>query len=118
MTNKDFLTRWAAALQNRNPGVMTGLYAPNAVLLATLAAQPLVGQQAIFPYFAKLMETDGLAVRYDDLLPIAGPPMVSSALGIVAGLYTFMLPAPTPARFTFVFRADGRILHHHSSASP
>ena len=110
MTNKDFLSRWATALQTRDPDLMTGLYAPNAVLLATLEARPLVGQQAIFPYFAKLMETDGLAVRYDDVFPVTP--------GIVAGLYTFMLPDPTPARFTFVYREDGSILHHHSSASP
>ena len=113
-----FLDRWATALRNRNPGMITGMYASNAVLLPTLDARPLVGHKAIYTYFDQLMQTDGLGVEYNRVLPVCGPPLVEGAVGIIAGLYTFRLPEPTPARFTFVYRRGGSILHHHSSAAP
>ena len=105
------LDLWADALASRDPALITSLYAPKALLLATLGERPKVGHAQILPYFQNLMEKPGLACEFQRIwIP---------ADRVLAGLYEFRWTGDSlPARFTFVFGPTGRIQHHHSSVLP
>jgi len=104
------LQPWADAIEARDPHLITSLYTADALLLATLEAQPLVGRQAIYPYFVNLARKGGLHVIWE-----AGW-VVNKVT--YAGLYTFKWDGGSvAARYTFVLSGD-EIVHHHSSQMP
>jgi len=104
------LRSWTAALK-AGPEHVTQLYAPDALLLATLDPAPKVGRAAIRAYFDALMaDKPGMTC----VIQRAFYPRP----GVSAGLYLFRWRGgELPARFTIVSGPAG-IKHHHSSALP
>lgn len=118
------LAAWASAFNARDvPGILA-LYAPNALLLATAAAEPLRGPEAMRGYFQNLVIAQSGSVQFGMTLAVDGTdPAVAS------GLYAFSYtdpargPVTTPARFSFAVTHGGAgpiglIIQHHSSAIP
>ena len=104
------LKAWARALQSRNPRRITQLYAPDALLLATLDGDIKQGRAAIKQYFQNLVKKPGLRCIFQETFQISP--------NTWAGLYTFKWRGgELPARFTFVMGPEG-IQHHHSSSLP
>lgn len=114
---------WVNAIQTANcqGSVVSSLYAPNGVLLATFDDR-VVGRQAITKYFDGLTCNDNLRVQTDTFR--SGR---KGNLAWATGLYTFSFNdeagerVEVPARYTFVFNRtkDGwKIVNHHSSVRP
>ena len=118
------LDAWAAAFVARDvPGVLA-LYAPDALLLATAAAEPLRGPQAMRGYFDNLMVAQAGSVQFGPTLAVDG-----TDPAFASGLYAFTYTDPargrvvTSARFSFLVTHGGAgpvglIRQHHSSAVP
>ena len=108
--SNNLLNVWGDALASRDTDRILSLYAPGALLLATLEDRPLVGPEEIRPYFVNLFKKPGLRCTFQRAFRIRP--------GVLAGLYTFKWDGGAlPARFTFVFGPEG-IEHHHSSELP
>lgn len=113
---------WRIALSSGKVENIVNLYDKDAILLATLAAEPITTQQKRIEYFTGLMAKPKLKAtvneEYIRLLDL------NSAL--VSGIYTFSFTedgktVEIPARYTFVFEEeDGHwmIVEHHSSKIP
>ena len=118
------LEAWAAAFTARDVSGILALYAPDALLLATAAGEPLRGPEAMRGYFDKLVIAQAGTVQFASTLAVDGAdPAVAS------GLYSFSYTDPNrgrvtiPARFTYVVTRGGAgpvglIRQHHSSAIP
>jgi uncharacterized protein (TIGR02246 family) len=121
--------RWADTLASRNADNIAGLYAPDAVLLATfnnkvtaLPSGNFTTPGGILKYFQGLSKLSGLRVDYQT--------QVARSLGkdtvSMSGLYTFSYregrrTVRVPARYTFVWQkrdGDWKIIEHHSSVRP
>lgn len=115
---------WCAAIATRNPALVVGLYAEDAILVPTVSDDIRETQAARLTYFEKFLSNEGLACEVNSLQS-----RVSAKVGTVAmgGLYTFtyrekgllrMRQVTIPARFLFTFEEiDGEwlITSHHSS---
>ncbi len=120
-TARAALDEWFAALQARDAQRVTDLYAPDALLLATFASEPLTSPKEVLAYFERLVANEGLRAELDQIR-FYGDANVS----VASGLYTFRFiqdgkPISIPARFTLTFeRKGGRwlITSHHSSVQP
>jgi uncharacterized protein (TIGR02246 family) len=117
----DLFERWNDALKTGNAGKVVALYTSDAVLLPTLKNGPLVGHPAISEYF----EDDFLPKKPSGAINGKHNIRIGCNMAVDAGLYTFTfgkpdLP-PAEARYTYVYKYDGRrwlIVHHHSSVRP
>ena len=112
------LQRWVNTVNTGGAGPIAALYAPDAILLATFEAKPLVTPGDIRGYFSK---HPGLKVRIQsEKIGVLG------GGGVDTGLYTFTdAGTDKPARFSFVFRQrtpgttdQWLIISHHSSVVP
>ena len=116
-----YIQHWLNTVCQHNPNEIVDLYAPDGVLLGTVAENIKIGRGEIINYFDMFVqkrpcgEIDTIFVQ--DFGNIA----------IVDGTYTFELDNDNggrdsvPARFTFVLRKVGngwKIATHHSSAQP
>lgn len=114
--------RWNAALKTGNPDAVTRDYAPDAILIPTLANEPRIGSKAIRAYFVDFLKKQPQGVVNERSIRIG------CNFALDAGTYTFTLkggqPGSTtqvPARYTFLYEPRGGqwlIVHHHSSAMP
>jgi hypothetical protein len=116
------LDNWGNALASRKPEVIVPLYAPNAVLQATLNNTPITNQEERTKYFTSLMAREGLKVEFTETII-----NVINGVGIANGLYTFSFQengktVEVPARFTYVLQKGEKdnwlIIAHHSSMLP
>lgn len=112
------LDTWVANVNRGDLDATTGLYALDAVLLATFEAVPAATPAAIRTYFEMLGAKADLAVELDEA-------SITEHGQAISGLYTFSHgngPERTsaPSRFTFVVDPgqERPILHHHSSVLP
>lgn len=115
---------WREALSSNKPDNVVNLYAPDAVLLATLANKPITNHHDRMAYFTQLMKRPNLSVKVDEEF---GRVLSDNAVAL-SGLYTFSFqdqPSVTvkvPARYTFVFVKNQdntwQIVEHHSSKLP
>ena len=110
---------WNAALKTADPEKVTRDYAPDAILIPTVANEPRIGSKAIRAYFVDFLKRQpqgaitGRTIR------------IGCNFALDAGTYTFTLkgdqPGSTtqvPARYTFLYEPRGGhwlIAHHHSS---
>ncbi|MFM8932135.1 MAG: SgcJ/EcaC family oxidoreductase, partial [Gemmataceae bacterium] len=117
----ELFNRWSEAVQSGDPDRVTALYAPNAILLPTIANDPRRTPEAIRDYFVEFLELKPVP-RLDEYSIRA-----SETLAGNSGLYTFAVtPAGQPfrviaARFTFNYEkinGEWLIIQHHSSALP
>lgn len=113
---------WRSALSSGKAQTIVALYADDAVLLATLAQQPILTQADRTAYFSTLMAKPKLAVKLDE----EHVRLLDDNSAVVSGLYTFSYndqgqSVKIPARYTFVFEDMGgqwKIVEHHSSKIP
>lgn len=115
---RQVLDTWVERLNRGDIDAVVAMYADDAVLLPTFAAETADTAASIRAYFEGLGRLDHLAVRVDDAS------VREHGMGIT-GLYTFAhrkagAPVTLPSRFTFVVAPDRErpILHHHSSRVP
>jgi uncharacterized protein (TIGR02246 family) len=116
--------QWTHAMETAqgNPKPVVSLYAPKAVLLATLAPRPLTTTQALNDYFTKLTAHKNLKVETKQIITQIFP-----GIAINSGVYVFSFldknnkPVSLEARFSFVYQhSHGQwlIVNHHSSLTP
>jgi len=100
-----------------NLAPLLGLYAPDAVLLATYEAQPLIGHDQIAAYLNDFIgQKPGLCGSIDCLINQSLNPGVLCQS--ISGIYSFRWRGGSAtARYTFVFTGAG-IMTHHSSETP
>lgn len=113
---------WLAAVCRRNPSAVAALYAPDGVLVGTVAQRIKQGRSEIKTYFDHFLRKDGICGRFTSDLVQTYP-----GWAIHSGTYAFAWreagrAVAVPARFTFVWRlvpGEGwKIATHHSSALP
>lgn len=112
----------AVSTANGNPNAVLKLYAPHAVLLATIEPKPLTNHGELRKYFIKFTSLKDLHGKTDELITQVYP-----GFAVNSGLYTFTFKNAAgkkqvvPARFNFVYEKEhGKwlIVSHHSSALP
>ena len=122
-TARRMLATWLNAVCKGTPEEVVNLYAPDGILIGTVAESIKRGRPAIKTYFDMFMAKDKLCGEVDTL----EVQMVNKHVGIASGTYTFKWeenakPVEVNARFSYVFivRPSGKIeiLNHHSSAQP
>lgn len=116
------IQNWLDTVCKHNPTDIVSLYAPDGVLLGTVAESMKVGQDEIINYFKMFVEKEPCGEITSMNVQNFG-----SDYAIADGTYTFRLTDDqgevdiVPARFTFVVRKIGgawKIASHHSSAQP
>lgn len=116
--------QWVRAMETAkgNPAPVVSLYAPKAVLLATLSPLPLTSPEELERYFEKLTANKNLKIETKQMLLQFFPD-----IAIVSGIYVFNFtdknnkPVSLEARFSFVYHeSQGKwlIVNHHSSLIP
>ena len=109
--------RWNDSLKTLDPAKVTANYAPDAVLLPTVANQPHATPAEINGYFVKFLKNQPQSVIDKRFIKIG------CNLAQDVGTYTFTLKdgSKVSGRYTFVYEfSDGKwlIASHHSSAMP
>ncbi len=119
-TVEGLLQDWADALLTRDPAQVTALYAPDAVLVPTIADWPRKTPADIADYFEEFL-AGGPVCRV-----VEGTIRPMGEVAVHSGVYRFRMTAlegrpVIDARFTFVYQRIHRvwkIVAHHSSAMP
>ena len=109
--------RWNASLKTLDADRVAANYAPNGVLLATVANEPLTTPAEIRAYFVKFLKIEPQGTINKRFVTVG----CNTAQDV--GTYTFAFKdgSTVSARYTYVYAfADGqwKIVHHHSSAMP
>ena len=129
-TTKQFIQKWIDTVCQHNPQAIVDLYAPDGVLLGTVADNMKVGRQQIIEYFNMFVQKKPCGQLTQINVQNFGP-----NYAIADGTYTFELTNEdgkvdsVPARFTFVLRkvvggpntpnrGGWVIASHHSSKQP
>jgi uncharacterized protein (TIGR02246 family) len=119
---KLLFTAWTEALSTGNAEAIAGLYAKDAVLISSLADDPITTPEQRLAYFESIMKLPKLSVRVNEQYLR----LLHDNAAVISGLYTFEYenngkPFYLPARFTFVFEVDNDrwvIVDQHSSQMP
>lgn len=117
----DLLDKWVQAFNANDPGAVTALYTPDAILLGTSSPVISQGTEQIFDYFARL-KSSGNQVRISERHMM----VLDDTAVVGTGFYEYELIQNgraflAPARFTMVMvKRDGKwlIAHEHSSQRP
>lgn len=113
--------RWNDALGTRDPATVANQYAPDAVLLPTVAGHIHDTRQEITEYFTEFLKLAPRGTFLEHEVRVLDPDAA-----VLSGLYDFAItrngvPETVHARATFVFeRRSGTwsIVEHHSSKVP
>jgi hypothetical protein len=108
---------WTEAISERNPSVMVGFYANDALLLATFESL-LVGKEAIYEYFVEFLDKENLQCEI-----LENYTQKFEHVDICSGLYAFTFVEDGEeqrviARYTYAVNNKGQITTHHSSVNP
>lgn len=114
--------QWRKALSGGQPQAIVDLYDKDALLLATLAAKPIVNQKERVAYFTRLAANPKLAATVNE----EHVRLLDEDDAVVSGLYTFSFEQEgktlqISARFSFIYKKmNGKwmIVEHHSSRVP
>lgn len=114
--------RWNQSLATLDPAAVARNYAPNAVLLATVANEPKTSPEAIQAYFVEFLKLKPQGQIDQRTIKLG----CNTAFDV--GTHTFNLtgedgkPQTVQARYTYIYERqdDGKwlIIHHHSSKMP
>ena len=116
------LTRfWLQTVCSRDPLAVANLYAPDGILVGTVAQRIKQTPAEIKTYFDTFLAKKGICGNITSTLTQEYP-----GLAIDTGTYTFSWTengevVQVPARYTFVWRKTAKgwkIVNHHSSALP
>ncbi len=113
---------WVDTLQSGDADAVTKLYAKDAVLLSTIADDPMTTPGERLAYFKAIMQLPKLSVHVNEQFLR----VMHSNSAVVSGLYTFEYEYDgkmfyVPARFTFVYEISNDqwlIVDQHSSQMP
>ena len=110
------LNTWIETMQTLNPDAVSALYTEDAQFWGTLAPELSTTPQSRLAYFQSFLnDKDGLSITLND--DTTTHSFVDT--GLVSGSYVFSFGGTSiPARYSFTFNAEGKILHHHSSLIP
>ena len=112
---------WINTLGNFNPEAVVNLYAPDGILLGTIADNIKVGRDEILTYFNMFVRKQPIGMINTMYIQDFGSSKVAD------GIYTFTLTdslgkkTEVIARYTFVFTQymdEWKIASHHSSKQP
>jgi uncharacterized protein (TIGR02246 family) len=121
-TIRGVIQNWVDTVCRHNPDDIVSLYAPDGVLLGTVAKTMKVGQNSIIGYFNMFVGKKPCGYITDINVQNFG-----SDYAVADGTYTFELTNEdgeidiVPARYTFVLRrinGEWKIATHHSSVNP
>jgi uncharacterized protein (TIGR02246 family) len=113
---------WVTLLETGNAEAIVRLYAKDAVLLSTIADEPMTTPEERLAYFKIISQLPELTVHVNEMYVR----MLHNNAAVVSGLYTFQYKnngkmAYVPARFSFVYEIDNDqwlIVDQHSSQMP
>jgi uncharacterized protein (TIGR02246 family) len=113
---------WADSLKSGDADAITKLYARDAILLSTIADDPMTTPEERLAYFKAIMQLPKLSVHVNEQYLR----VMHSNSAVVSGLYTFEYEYDSkmfyvPARFTFVYEINNDqwlIVDQHSSQMP
>ena len=112
---------WINTLGTFNPEAVVNLYAPDGILLGTIAENIKVGRDEILTYFNMFVQKKPVGMINTMYIQDGGSCKVAD------GIYTFTLTdslgkkTEVIARYTFVFKQymdEWKIASHHSSKQP
>ena len=112
---------WVNTLGTFNPEAVVNLYAPDGILLGTIAENIKVGRDEILTYFNMFVQKQPVGMINTMYIQDGGSCKVAD------GIYTFTLTdslgkkTEVIARYTFVFKQsmdEWKIASHHSSKQP
>lgn len=112
---------WVNTLGTFNPDAVVNLYAPDGILLGTIAENIKVGRDEILTYFNMFVQKKPVGMINTMYIQDGGSCKVAD------GIYTFTLTdslgkkTEVIARYTFVFKQymdEWKIASHHSSKQP
>ena len=112
---------WVNTLGTFNPEAVVNLYAPDGILLGTIAENIKVGRDEILTYFNMFVRKQPIGMINTMYIQDGGSCKVAD------GIYTFTLTdslgkkTEVIARYTFVFKQymdQWKIASHHSSKQP
>ena len=112
---------WVNTLGTFNPEAVVNLYAPDGILLGTIAENIKVGRDEILTYFNMFVRKQPIGMINTMYIQDFGSSKVAD------GIYTFTLTdslgkkTEVIARYTFVFTQymdEWKIASHHSSKQP
>lgn len=114
--------QWRSALSSGKAENVVKLYDEDAVLLATLANEPITDQKARTAYFTNLTAKPKLSATVNKEFV----KLLDDNSAIISGVYTFSFEdagktVQIPARYSFVYEKEhGKwmIVQHHSSKMP
>jgi uncharacterized protein (TIGR02246 family) len=109
--------QWNQALQTRVPKNVVALYENNAILLPTISNAVCQTHEKIEDYFSNFLLLEPIGKIEESNVHIFDQVAINS------GIYTFSFKRNIPirARFTFIYRWNGKrwlIMTHHSSQMP
>jgi hypothetical protein len=109
---------WQVAVSSGHPEQVVDLYDKDAILVPTLAPNPVSTQEGRFEYFSHLMQKPNLKVEINSEIY----QKLDRKNAVISGLYDFKFDGGhVPARYTFVFEkkhGNWVIVEHHSSMIP
>ena len=110
------LNTWIETMQTLNPDAVSALYTEDAQFWGTLAPELSTTPQSRLAYFESFLTgKEGLSITLNDDTATHS----FADTGLVSGSYVFSFGGTSiPARYSFTFNAEGKILHHHSSLIP
>ena len=110
------LNAWIETMQTLQPDAVSALYTKDAQFWGTLAPELSTEPQTRLAYFESfLKDKEGLSITLNDDTATHS----FADTGLVSGSYVFSFEGTSiPARYSFTFNAEGKILHHHSSLIP
>ena len=110
------LNTWIETMQTLNPDAVSALYTEYAQFWGTLAPELSTEPQSRLAYFESFLNgKDRLSITLNDDTKIHS----FADTGLVSGSYVFSFgDTAIPARYSFTFNTEGKILHHHSSLIP
>ena len=110
------LNTWIETMQTLQPDAVSALYTKDAQFWGTLAPELSTEPQTRLAYFESfLKDKEGLSITLNDDTATHS----FADTGLVSGSYVFSFGETSiPARYSFTFNAEGKILHHHSSLIP
>ncbi|KAG7344777.1 signal peptide protein [Nitzschia inconspicua] len=108
---------WNDALATKDPKIVAGRYAKNAVLLPTVSDLPRTSQESIESYFVDFLKREPQGTVLESFVTIGSDWCQDS------GIYEFTMKGDQTvrARYSYVYvNEDGewKIAHHHSSQMP
>jgi len=110
------LNTWIETMQDLNPQDVSDLYTEDSQFWGTLASELSTEPQTRLAYFEGFLKgKDGLSITLNDDTTTHS----FADTGLVSGSYIFSFgDTSIPARYSFTFNNEGKILHHHSSVIP